>query len=193
MVVVSKSPVIGAGLCALVRQGVNYIKLTRIDSVDELESNILTVDLFLLEWDGFSDVHSATVTIKSTYPKALVWVYCHQPDQTMPVWLEEYEALWISSQCDNVFWTGIVSQLYEKKRDPVMPTSNRELSRREIDVLRCVASGMRAKEIAKKLFISVKTVDRHKSNIMSKIGVNSQLEMARYAIREGWVNLSSEV
>ena len=46
---------------------------------------------------------------------------------------------------------------------------------------------MTAKEIARDLHISVKTVDRHKANIMNKLSMRSQIELARYAIRNGFV------
>jgi two-component system response regulator NreC len=62
------------------------------------------------------------------------------------------------------------------------------LSRREVDVLCCVAHAMTAKEIAKNLKISVKTVDRHKANIMHKLSMRSQSELVRYAIRSGFVS-----
>lgn len=61
------------------------------------------------------------------------------------------------------------------------------LSLREIDVLCCVARAMTAKEIAKTLHISVKTVDRHKANIMEKLDLRSQIDLTRYAIRHGFV------
>lgn len=62
------------------------------------------------------------------------------------------------------------------------------LSPREVDVLCCVAQAMTAKQIAKDLQISVKTVDRHKANIMSKLSMRSQIELTRYAIRNGFVD-----
>jgi DNA-binding NarL/FixJ family response regulator len=61
------------------------------------------------------------------------------------------------------------------------------LSPREVDILCCVAHAMTAKEIAKELHISVKTVDRHKANIMEKLNMRSQIELARYAIKNGFV------
>ena len=67
-----------------------------------------------------------------------------------------------------------------------LPTHH-PLSPREVDVLCCVAHAMTAKEIAKDLHISVKTVDRHKANIMEKLSMRSQIELARYAIRHGFV------
>ncbi len=75
----------------------------------------------------------------------------------------------------------------EKSRSSV--SINHPLSPREVDVLCCVAHALTAKEIAKDLHISVKTVDRHKANIMDKLSLRSQIELARYAIRHGFVEL----
>lgn len=63
------------------------------------------------------------------------------------------------------------------------------LSPREVDILCCVARAMTAKQIAKTLSISVKTVDRHKANIMDKLSMKSQIEMTRYAIRNRFVDV----
>lgn len=61
------------------------------------------------------------------------------------------------------------------------------LSPREVEVLCCVAKGMKAKNIGKSLHITAKTVERHKSNIMAKLGLHSQVDLATYAIREGYI------
>lgn len=63
------------------------------------------------------------------------------------------------------------------------------LSPREIEVLCCVAKGLKAKNIGKSLHITAKTVERHKSNIMAKLGLHSQVDLAIYAIKEGYVTL----
>lgn len=76
---------------------------------------------------------------------------------------------------------------YTDARGRVVPTQH-PLSLREVDVLCLVAQAMPAKEIAKSLNISVKTVDRHKANIMSKLSIHSQTELARYAFRNGFVD-----
>jgi NarL family two-component system response regulator LiaR len=62
------------------------------------------------------------------------------------------------------------------------------LSAREIEVLSCVARGQSAKQIAGNLHISAKTVERHKSNIMSKLSLHTQVDLTRYAIREGIIS-----
>ena len=82
--------------------------------------------------------------------------------------------------------TATVLPAAEKLREPSI---QHPLSPREVDVLRCVGQAMTAKDIAKDLHISVKTVDRHKANIMGKLSMRSQIELARYAIQHGFVEI----
>ena len=80
-----------------------------------------------------------------------------------------------------------VKEELDKFRSDVNGKLDHPLSPREVDVLCCVAQAMTAKEIASDLRISVKTVDRHKANIMNKLNMRSQIELARFAIRHGFV------
>ena len=59
------------------------------------------------------------------------------------------------------------------------------LTPRELEVLKLIAEAHSSKEIAKELFISIKTVERHRQNILNKLGMRDRVELTRYAIRRG--------
>lgn len=63
----------------------------------------------------------------------------------------------------------------------------KNLSAREEEVLRMVAWGFLSKEIAARLKISIKTVDAHKINAMTKLGMKSRIDIVRYALLQGWL------
>ena len=61
------------------------------------------------------------------------------------------------------------------------------LSPRELEVVKLIAEGFTSEEIAEQLFISKKTVDRHRANVLEKLGMRNRVELTRYAIRRGLV------
>lgn len=61
------------------------------------------------------------------------------------------------------------------------------LTPREEEVLKLIAEGYSARDIADTLYISVKTVDRHRANILQKLGLRDRLALTRYAIRVGLI------
>jgi DNA-binding NarL/FixJ family response regulator len=61
------------------------------------------------------------------------------------------------------------------------------LTPRELEVLKLIAEANTSKEIADKLFISIKTVERHRQNILDKLGMRDRVELTRYAIRRGLI------
>ena len=62
------------------------------------------------------------------------------------------------------------------------------LSARESEVVKLIAEGHTARDIAELLHISEKTVDRHRSNILEKLGLKDRVALTRYAIRRGLVD-----
>jgi two-component system nitrate/nitrite response regulator NarL len=67
-----------------------------------------------------------------------------------------------------------------------------ELSAREQEVLALIAEGYSNKEIAAQIFLSVRTVETHRENIMRKLGIHSAAGLTRYAISKGLVQLAKD-
>jgi DNA-binding NarL/FixJ family response regulator len=61
------------------------------------------------------------------------------------------------------------------------------LTEREIEIIKLIVEGLSNKEIADKLFISPRTVDTHRTNLMKKLEVNNVAGLVRYAIRNGFM------
>ncbi|RJQ46710.1 MAG: DNA-binding response regulator [Gaiellales bacterium] len=84
----------------------------------------------------------------------------------------------------------VVEDYLEKVKQGHEPaTSFDNLTDREKEILTMVAEGYTNREIAETLFISVKTVETHKSNIMEKLNLHKRAELVRYAIRKGMLQL----
>jgi len=77
------------------------------------------------------------------------------------------------------------SYLERIARGEAIPTS--VLTAREDEVVKLIAEGHSSKEIARALVISVKTVERHRANVLEKLGMRDRTELTRYAIRAGLV------
>jgi DNA-binding NarL/FixJ family response regulator len=82
--------------------------------------------------------------------------------------------------------TALIRDYLERARageatpeDPLTP--------RELEVVKLIAEGHTSEEIAGQLFISKKTVDRHRANILEKLGMRNRVQLTHYAIRRGLV------
>jgi DNA-binding NarL/FixJ family response regulator len=66
-------------------------------------------------------------------------------------------------------------------------TPDDPLTPRELEIVKLIGEGHTSEEIAGMLFISKKTVDRHRANVLEKLGMRNRVELTRYAIRRGLV------
>ncbi|MFJ8691415.1 response regulator [Streptomyces roseolilacinus] len=82
--------------------------------------------------------------------------------------------------------TALVRDYLERARHGGEPP-DRVLTAREEEVLKLVAEGHSSKDIADMLVISVKTVQRHRANLLQKLGLRDRLQLTRYAIRAGLI------
>jgi DNA-binding NarL/FixJ family response regulator len=94
----------------------------------------------------------------------------------------------------------IETALYRRRHDrrapeaaappgPPQEPDDAQLTPREREVTKMISAGMTSKEIASALGISVRTVETHRENILSKLGLRSSMELVGYALRNGLANL----
>ncbi len=85
--------------------------------------------------------------------------------------------------------TGVVLQDYLSTLSKTGPNAFTLLTPREREVLQLIAEGRTTKQIASALFVSAKTVDTHRQQLMEKLNLRSVAELTKYAIREGLTSL----
>ncbi len=64
-----------------------------------------------------------------------------------------------------------------------------KLSKRELEILSLWGEGLQNSEIAEKLFISIRTVETHKNNIMQKLGMHTTVDLIKFAIRNNLIQI----
>jgi DNA-binding NarL/FixJ family response regulator len=92
-----------------------------------------------------------------------------------------------------VFLSGEASSyiLDKVNKTPEELEKEGDLSEREMEVLRLTVEGKTAKEIADAIFISARTVENYKNNIMRKLGLHKTSDMIKYAIKNKIVDIDT--
>ncbi len=80
-----------------------------------------------------------------------------------------------------------IRQVREQKA--VRPAPEQQLTKRETEILRYIVQGLTNKKIAGKLFLSVRTVNTHRTNLMQKLNIHDTAGLVRYAIQNGIVDI----
>ncbi|MDQ3874842.1 MAG: response regulator transcription factor [Actinomycetota bacterium] len=90
---------------------------------------------------------------------------------------------------ESFLYPGAVSALIRDHLDRAREGNGRIdlLTPRELEILKLIAEAHTSKEIADMLVISIKTVERHRANILEKLGMRDRVELTRYAIKRGLV------
>ncbi|AGA56858.1 response regulator containing a CheY-like receiver domain and an HTH DNA-binding domain [Thermobacillus composti KWC4] len=98
------------------------------------------------------------------------------------------EAIRAAARGQSVLESQVAAKMMNRFRQPQRapaPAPHESLTEREMEVLKLLAQGMSNQEIADKLFIGVKTVKYHITNIFSKLGVEDRTQAAIYAHKQG--------
>lgn len=81
----------------------------------------------------------------------------------------------------------LITQSFLQNSSKAETQTCEEITEREQEILQLIVEGMTSKEIAKKLYISPRTVDTHRANLMQKLELNNIAELVRYAIKHNLV------
>jgi DNA-binding NarL/FixJ family response regulator len=100
------------------------------------------------------------------------------------------EACRAAMRGERFLYPGAMSTLirdYLRRARNHQPVSEDRLTPRELEVVKLIAESYSSKQMAQALVISEKTVERHRANILEKLGMRDRVEVTRYAIRRGLV------
>ncbi|MGB0881325.1 MAG: response regulator [Vicingaceae bacterium] len=154
--------------------GMNGIEICKVLKSENLQSKIL----FLTANNDATHIKQA---VKAGADGFL-------PKDTSP---EEFKTALQEIYRNNSYFSQKISGLIVKIMANTLNGTQQEieLTLREIDIIKEIADGKPQKEIAEDLNISPRTVEAHKKNIQTKLQINNTVDLVKYAIREGLVEL----
>jgi len=176
-----------------------------IERAKELKPDIILMDINLPDLDGIE----ATRQIKRVLPStAILALTMHESDEYFFKMMQAGASGYVPKKAapnelvnairtireGNVFlYPSLAKALVRDYMGRAAQGEDRAsldgLTDREQEVLRWIADGSTNQEIADKLTISVKTVERHRANIMAKLNLHSRTELVKYAIRKGLIEV----
>lgn len=113
---------------------------------------------------------------------------CLERDASLPVLLNALRQVAAGeASLPQALAVRLVTRLARQSPAPIETVLPEALSEREREVLILLAQGLSNKEIAQRLYLSVRTVEGHLANIYGKLGIHSRTEAALYAVRQGWL------
>lgn len=174
-----------------------------IEKVKHFKPDVVLLDIAMPIINGIE----ATKKIKALFPDIkTITVSMHSDKQYVKGALEAGADGYLLKNCTYRQLTDAIQSVYDGKKylsqditelvisgylTPSATDTNEysTLSEREKDIFLLFAEGKSTKEISDKLFISVKTVNTHKQNILDKLGLKSNADIVKYALKNGLIRL----
>jgi DNA-binding NarL/FixJ family response regulator len=110
-------------------------------------------------------------------------------DTSSEEFLEAVKSVYNNEEYFGEKLSKIIYKSYRKRIRDANDTDKPMLTEREIQVIKLLSDGKSSKEIAADLFISPRTVETHKANILTKLKLHNNIEIVKFAIKEGIVKL----
>lgn len=211
VLVVDDHAILRDGICSLLerQEGLNVVGEAgngreALARVEELRPDIVLMDVAMPEMDGLE----ATRRIKSAYPEIKVLILTqHDNQEYINPLLQAGASGYVLKRSGGREVVTAIRQVYEHgvflepdvARQVLHNFSHAadraetpSLTEREQEVLQLAVEGKSNKDIARRLFISPKTVSVHRTNIMAKLGVHNSAELVRYAIQHNLVDIDED-
>ena len=163
----------------------------------EVECRLKRPDLVIMDvcTEGGESGLDAAVKIRKNYPGIKIIVTSGFDEITYAPRAKELGAHAFIYKSDSLKYFSEVARLVldgeyrfpEPKKIP-LPIGEAPFTDREMEILRMRCKHQKAAEIAEKLNISERTVQRHIENMLSKTGAVSSLELVIYVVSNGWIN-----
>lgn len=128
-------------------------------------------------------MHNNKTIIKSAFQKGIMAYVLKNSGED-----ELFEAIECAVQSKKFVSKDAVSNLIDSLSENIEKSQLSILTDREITVAKLSAKGLSTAEIASVLFISQRTVETHKRNLMHKLGFKSQGELVKFAIESSWID-----
>lgn len=170
-----------------------------LDLAENLNIDVFLMDIDMPEMDGIE----ATKVLKREYPDIKVIILTMHDEKSLIRMLMDLGADgYLLKNSDQAELSLAIRNVHEGKKhfssevtmsllQPDEPETQQEnlkgLTEREIEILKHIAEGLSNKEIGDKLFISHRTVDTHRTNLMKKLEVHNIAGLIRFAIKNGLV------
>ena len=173
-----------------------------VEKVKHFKPDVVLLDIAMPRMNGIE----ATKKIKSLYPAVkIITLSMHSDKQYVKGVLEAGADGYLLKNCTYRQLTDAIQSVYDGKKylsqditemvinGYLSPSATNEsefgnLSEREKEIFMLFARGKSTREISDQLFISVKTVNTHKQNILSKLKLNSNTELVKFALKNGLIS-----
>jgi DNA-binding NarL/FixJ family response regulator len=168
-----------------------------LDQLNQLEVDVLLLDINMPEMDG---IEVAQRLKEQAHPaKVLILTMHNNPQFTKQLIQlgvlgclmknagkqEMIRAIKAVNQGIRYYGEEVTNMLFDSIDKSQKASQKAELTKREIEVLRLIAHGYTTQEIGDKLFISTHTVETHRKNLLSKLGLKNSAGLARFAAKNG--------
>lgn len=163
---------------------INYSKKTGVEYARMLQMVYPDIKIMFMTQEDDEDIIFKAI---KTGAKGIITKKSDKEELIEAILTIEQGNEFFSENISNIILKSYIKKI--KSGNEISEKRPRNLTRREIQILKLVCDGLTNKEIADGLFISIRTVDSHKNHIMQKLNLKTSADLIKFAIKNGIVQL----